>query len=106
MQGVELGGIEGEVHIAPPHGIRGLLVLHTELVLGAAAREFAGIDGQRTAIGKDTLSVQDGELDELSRCKVPVGIAHMSQTDLRQVCVLRFLTELLHVLFSWNKAQN
>ena len=82
MQGLELGRLEGEVHIAPPDGVLRFGVLHAELVLGTASGEFARFDGECSAVREHTLTVHDGMLDQFSGFEVPISIAYMAQTDL------------------------
>ncbi|MHC2191464.1 hypothetical protein ACVJF1_004097 [Bradyrhizobium diazoefficiens] len=58
----------------PPHLLVGGGVAHRELVLGAAARELAGVGAQRTVGRQHRLARGERVLIELRRAEVPVNL--------------------------------
>ena len=70
--GVKSSFFDGAVHLAPGNIVMNSRGVHDKLIVGAAARIFAGLDHQRAGIGQRALAAAQRVLGELCRRKVAI----------------------------------
>ena len=72
LDGVKLGLFDGTVHLAPGNFVMNGGSVHDELVVGAAAGVFAGLDHQCAGVGELALAAAQGVLRQLGGSQVAV----------------------------------
>ncbi len=88
--GVELGLLDGAVHLAPGDVVMDGRGVHDELIIGAAAGVLAGLDHQRAGVGQCALAAAERMLGQLCGRQIPIDRLGIDDAQLFQSVSFHF----------------